>query len=107
MQLEQVLTTRRGLAQIAAGWNRVESSRVGGMGMETGRTGRSLTMEMPEERGESGVTDVIARIERALQRGEAAADRLDRRHRGLRAVAQETVAGLDRLIEAEKQHAHG
>ncbi len=57
--------------------------------------------------GDMQMTDLLARIEAALQRGEAAAERLDKRHRGLRAVAQETVAGLDRLIEAERQRSHG
>jgi hypothetical protein len=60
-----------------------------------------------EAQGDTAMTDLLARIEAALQRGEAAAERLDRRHRGLRAVAQETVAGLDRLIEAERRRTHG
>lgn len=62
---------------------------------------------MREGQGDISMTDLLTRIEAALQRGEAAADRLDRRHRGLRAVAQQTIAGLDRLIEAERQRNNG
>lgn len=50
---------------------------------------------------------VLERIEAALKRGEAAAERLSQSHVGLRAVARETLAGLDRLIEGEKQRSNG
>lgn len=53
------------------------------------------------------MTDLLARIDAALRRGEAAAERLERRHRTLRHAAQETVEGLDRLIEVEKRRANG
>ncbi len=60
-----------------------------------------------EAKGVSDMSDVLARIEAALARGEAAADRMDRRHNKLRQVAQSTIASLDRLIEAERMKAHG
>jgi|GEM_PF-3345365 hypothetical protein len=47
--------------------------------------------------------DLIARIEAALARGEAAAARLERRHAILRQAARETLDGLDRLIEVERR----
>lgn len=53
-----------------------------------------------EHSGVSEMSDVLARIESALQRAEAAADRLSRRHRGLRIAARDTLAGLDRLLHA-------
>jgi hypothetical protein len=53
------------------------------------------------------MTDVLARIEAALKRGEAAAERLDRRHSNLKKVAESTLSGLDRLIEAERRRANG
>jgi hypothetical protein len=52
-------------------------------------------------------SELLARIEAALHRSEAAAERLGQRHRGLRSVALDTVGTLDRLIEAEKQKANG
>jgi hypothetical protein len=45
------------------------------------------------------MSDVLARIESALQRSEAAAERLGQRHRGLRNAARDTLAGLDRLLQ--------
>jgi hypothetical protein len=54
-----------------------------------------------EHSGVSDMSDVLARIESALQRSEAAADRLGQRHRGLRNAARDTLAGLDRLIQAK------
>lgn len=53
-----------------------------------------------EHSGVSEMSEVLARIESALQRAEAAADRLGRRHRGLRSAARDTLAGLDRLLQA-------
>lgn len=53
-----------------------------------------------EHTGVSDMGDVLARIESALQRSEAAADRLSRRHRGLRNAARDTLAGIDRLLQA-------
>lgn len=44
--------------------------------------------------------DLLARIEAALVRSEAAAEKLTRRHRALRAAANDTLADLDRAIEA-------
>lgn len=58
-------------------------------------------------KGVSDMSDVVARIEAALQRAEAAAERLDRRQLRLTLVARSTLAGLDRLIEAERLNAHG
>jgi hypothetical protein len=46
------------------------------------------------------MSDVLARIESALQRSEAAAERLGQRHRGLRSAARDTLAGLDALLQA-------
>jgi hypothetical protein len=53
------------------------------------------------------MTDVLARIEAALKRGEAAAERLDRRHSHLKKAAESTLSGLDRLIESERRRANG
>lgn len=53
-----------------------------------------------EHSGVSDMSDVLARIESALQRSEAAAERLGQRHRGLRNAARDTLAGLDRLLQA-------
>lgn len=53
-----------------------------------------------EHSGVSDMSDVLARIESALQRAEAASERLGRRHRGLRNAARDTLAGLDRLLQA-------
>ncbi|WP_199553415.1 hypothetical protein [Sandaracinobacteroides hominis] len=50
---------------------------------------------------------LLQRIEAALKRGEAAAERLSRTHGGLRAVAQDTLAGLEKLIEGEKKRSNG
>lgn len=50
---------------------------------------------------------MLKRIEAALKRGEAAAEHLSRRHGGLRAVAQDTLVGIDRLIEGERQKSNG
>ena len=55
------------------------------------------------KRAHTGVTnmsDVLARIEAALQRSEIAAERLGQRHRGLRNAARDTLAGMDRLLQA-------
>ncbi len=60
-----------------------------------------------DTKGGSDMTDVLARIEAALKRGEAAAERLDRRHNNLKKVAESTLSGLDRLIEAERRRANG
>jgi hypothetical protein len=57
--------------------------------------------------GVDEMTDVLARIESALQRSEAAAARLDRRLSGLRSAASDTISGLDRLIQSEKRKSHG
>lgn len=48
----------------------------------------------------------IARIEAAIVRAARAADRLEQRQGRLRAVARETIEGLDRLI-AQQAHADG
>ncbi|MGL6043335.1 MAG: hypothetical protein ACRC1J_05375 [Sandaracinobacteroides sp.] len=67
-------------------------------------------MRETQTRASQGVTemsDLLARIETALQRAEAAADRLGRRHTGLKIAARDTVANLDRLIESEKRSANG
>ncbi len=50
---------------------------------------------------------MLQRIEEALLRGEEAAERLARRHVGLREVAQKTIVSLDRMIEIERQRANG
>lgn len=50
---------------------------------------------------------LLQRIEAALQRGEAAAERLSRRHGSLRAVAKDTLVSLDRLIEGERRRSNG
>ena len=57
--------------------------------------------------GGQNMTDVLARIESALQRSEAAAERLRQRHRGLRSAARETITGIDRLIEVERARSNG
>ena len=41
-----------------------------------------------DTKGVSNMTDVLARIEAALKRGEAAAERLDRRHSHLKKAAE-------------------
>lgn len=64
-----------------------------------------LPTEQPQ--GEGRMTELLHRIESALSRGEAAAERLDRRHRTLRLAARETVAGLDQMIATERHRAHG
>lgn len=51
--------------------------------------------------------DLLARIEAALRRSEAAADQLAQRHRKLRTAANDTLSDLERLIEAEKRRADG
>ncbi|MFN7398149.1 MAG: hypothetical protein ACK5SX_03580 [Sandaracinobacter sp.] len=53
------------------------------------------------------MSDVLARIESALQRSEAAAERLGQRHKGLRSAARDTLAGLDRLLQADRRRADG
>lgn len=53
-----------------------------------------------EHSGVSDMGDVLARIDSALQRAEAASERLGRRHRGLRIAARDTLAGLDRLLQS-------
>lgn len=60
-----------------------------------------------QERSGQEMADVLARIESALQRSEAAAERLRQRQRGLRSAARDTLHGLDRLIEAERSRANG
>lgn len=60
-----------------------------------------------DAKGVSEMSDVLARLEAALKRGEAAADALDRRHARLKSAAEETLSGLDRLIEAERRRMHG
>ena len=62
---------------------------------------------MRDTEGVSDMTDVLARIEAALKRGEAAAERLDRRHNHLKKAAESTLSGLDRLIESERRRANG
>jgi hypothetical protein len=47
------------------------------------------------------MSDVLARIESALRRSEAAAERLGQRHRGLRNAAKDTLVGIDRLLQAD------
>jgi hypothetical protein len=44
--------------------------------------------------------DLLMRIEAALQRAEAAADRLTKRHQRLRAAANDTLCDLDRMLAA-------
>ena len=68
--------------------------------------GRSESM-VREVQGGQDMTDVLARIESALRRSEAAAERLRQRHRGLRNAASETLSSLDRLIESERMRSHG
>jgi hypothetical protein len=53
------------------------------------------------------MSDVFARIESALQRSEAAAEKLGQRHRGLRQAARDTLAGLDRMIDTQRRRADG
>lgn len=55
----------------------------------------------------SDIGDVLARIETALARSEAAAERLGQRHKGLRSAARDTLAGLDRLLLAGSQQTNG
>jgi hypothetical protein len=62
---------------------------------------------MRDTKGVSEMSELLTRIEAALQRAEAAAERLGRRHAGLRIAARDTVANLDRLIESEKRSANG
>lgn len=62
---------------------------------------------MRDTKGVSDMTDVLARIEAALKRGEAAAERLDRRHNRLKIAAESTLSGLDRLIESERRRSNG
>jgi hypothetical protein len=73
---------------------------------ERGLTGRSESMK-PEHTGVSDMSDVLARIESALQRSEAAAERLGQRQKGLRSAARDTLAGLDRLLQADRRRADG
>lgn len=61
----------------------------------------------PEHTGVSDMSDVLARIESALQRSEAAAERLGQRQKGLRSAARDTLAGLDRLLQADRRRADG
>lgn len=51
--------------------------------------------------------DMLVRIESALQRAESAAERIGQRHKGLRLAARDTLAGLDRLIQAERRKSNG
>lgn len=60
-----------------------------------------------DTKGVSQMTDVLARIEAALKRGEAAAERLDRRHSHLKKAAESTLSSLDRLIDSERRRANG
>lgn len=60
-----------------------------------------------EHTGVSEMSDVLARIESALRRAEAAAERLGQRHRGLRSAARDTLAGLDRLLQAQGRRSDG
>jgi hypothetical protein len=53
------------------------------------------------------MSDLVMRIESALSRAEAAAERLSQRHRGLRSVAGHALQDLDRLIETERRKANG
>lgn len=69
-------------------------------------TGRSEFMKR-DSTEVSDMSDVLARIESALQRSEAAAARLGHRHRGLRVAARDTLAGLDRLIQTERRKSNG
>lgn len=62
---------------------------------------------MRDTKGVSDMTDVLARIEAALKRGEAAAERLDRRHSSLKKAAESTISSLDRLIDSERRRANG
>lgn len=57
--------------------------------------------------GGQEMSDLLARIESALQRAELAAERLRQRNRGLRNAARDTLTGLDRLIESERKRANG
>lgn len=52
------------------------------------------------QNGSDHVNLLTGRIDAALNRAEAASQKLDARHRALREAAGETMAGLDRLIEA-------
>lgn len=60
-----------------------------------------------DTKGVSEMTDVLARIEAALNRGEAAAERLDRRHSRLKKAAESTISSLDKLIESERRRVNG
>lgn len=62
---------------------------------------------MREHSGVSEMSEVLARIESALGRAEAAAERLGQRHRGLRSAARDTLAGLDRLLQAQGRRSDG
>lgn len=62
---------------------------------------------MRDAKGVSEITDVLARIEGALQRGEAAAEQLHHRHHHLKKAAKTTLSGLDSLIESERRRANG
>jgi hypothetical protein len=53
------------------------------------------------------MSDVIARIESALERAETAVERLGKRNKLLRSAARDAVAGLDQLIRAERQKVDG
>ncbi len=67
-------------------------------------------MERIPEAGHNGghvMSDVVARIEAALQRSEAAVERLGQRNRLLRTAARDAVAGLDRVIRAERLKRNG
>jgi hypothetical protein len=53
------------------------------------------------------MSDVLARIDSALQRAEFAAERLGQRHKGLRNAARDTLAGIDRLLQADGRRSNG
>jgi prefoldin subunit 5 len=55
---------------------------------------------MARDADRDGSDGGIQRLERAIERAEQAADRLESRHRALRRAAEETVETLDRLIPA-------
>ncbi len=57
--------------------------------------------------GVSEMSDVLARIDSALQRAEFAAERLGQRHKGLRSAASDTLAGIDRLLQADRRRFNG
>ncbi len=62
---------------------------------------------MPQRQPFPESAALLARIDAALARGEAAAARLDAQQRNLRVAAREALGILDRLIDSGEEEKHG